>query len=1326
MSTAVIQNALVAGELSPSLFGRSDTERYRQGSATLRNMFVSYLGGAYSRAGTSFVGYSKQTGRAYPPRLVPFQFNVNQGLALEFGNQYMRVISNGAFVTEAQIPISAISNASPGVITLPVGSASHANANIAAVSASYAPGEIVTLAGGTFTTAAKLQVATTQIKTATLANPGATTIAFAYLGYAPGDTLSLTGAGSVATTDPQISVLTSKVVNAAVYAPSAGSGGTPGAAVVTGTTGTGTKFTANVTIDGSGKMTTVNSFTGGSYTANPTYSGYPYYAYLEPVTGGGLVGAYLVIGMGIDTFTLLNPGEFTTNPSGAMSQLLTSGGGSGATFTVLMAPLALSVQTAGAYSATPADPVAQASTTGAGVGATFNVTWAASASYATGDWLYLSGIAGMPGLNGRTVVVTPLSGTTLQLYDVFGAAIDTTAMGAYAGGGHASRIYTMPVPYTEQDLPYLKFIQSADVMSLTCVNTITGIEYPAYDLGRVADANWTLTQIVMNPTVSAPTSTSGTASAQPGGATASAYYQYVVTAVNAVDGSESVASPIASIPNAVDIAATAGSVTVKWDPVAGVNQYNVYKATPVYAPVGTATVAPPIGALFGYAGSAFGTQFTDSNILADFAQVPPLHRDPFARGRILNCTANAVGTGYTTATATINTSTGSGAVVRPIIVSTQVVAYIVDNEGRNYAATDTITIGGDGAGATATLSIAPQKGTYPSVVAYFQERRVYANTLNNPDSYFMSQPGTFLNFDSRIPTIASDAITGSPWSVQVNGIQWLIAMPGGLVALTGLSAWQLAGAGSSSINPQPMSPSNQQAQPQAYNGCSPTVPPVKIDYDIIYVQAKGSIYRDLAYQFFTNIYTGSDLTLNSSHLFKKHTIREHAWAEEPYRTLWSVRDDGVLLTMTYVKPEKIVGWGRSDTQGLYKSVCSVTEPPVDTLYLGVQRRLNGHNSYMIERMDNRLWNTTEEVWCVDAGLSLALPTPAATLTASSATGLGACSGITGLVGGSNYSAFTTASVVDANGEGPGSGATVALTIVSGVITAITLPVPGSGYIAPALVITDPIGTGAGASATITLSNAATFTTDVATFSLGSVGSVIRAGFGIATITGYTSATQVTANINSPIVSTLTDGGPLLPFAPGQWSLTAPASTISGLWHLAGATVTGLADGNVISPRNVSASGTLTLDAPATAIVIGLGYQCQWQSIYLETGNPTLQGQRKKVGAASVLIEQSRGLKMGGNQVDGSTLSPPQTAVAWRDLQTVPDKAIAPYNGFCTPLYTGYVRVPVPGGYDIPGQVCLQQDNPLPMQILDIVPEVLGGDESEQQAPAKERKQGAQR
>jgi hypothetical protein len=1334
VALAHLQPAFTSGEVSPSLFGRFDLARLHTAMSTGRNGFVSYRGGFYSRAGTAFAGFSKQTGRAYPPRMITFQFSINQGLALEFGNYYMRVLSNGGFVTEPGVGITNITQANPGVLTLAAFVAASATPNNAAVSASYAPGDQVTLAGGTFTQAAILKVTnTTLLSVAVNAAGGSSTFPAAppnpySPGYIPGCTISLSG--GIATTQAQAQVLTTKVTGAAVVVN--GSGGTPGTRTMQGTTGTGTKFQATVTVSGAGHITAVLAITvGGSYTVNPTLPN------AEPVTditgsGSNVTGAKLLVEMGVGTVSIINGGVFTSNPvGGALTQSFCSAPGAvGATFnTAILGPSSLSVANPGVYSVVPANPVAQASTTGTGAGATFAVNFGAGSSFATGDWVSLSQIGGMTQLNGLTVVLTQLTSTTYSMADAYGNPINTTALPAYTVGGLASRIYTLQTPYAEQDLPYLKFTQSADVMSLCLVNQQTLVEYQPQDLTRNSNTNWSFSPVVPATAIAAPTGL--TAATTTGGS----HLQYVVTAVDPVTGTESVASTTADVA-CQDPAAVNFTIRLNWTAVAGVTQYNIYKA-----PAGIGTTVP-VGSLFGYVGSSYGPAYNDqNNTVPDFTQTPPLHRNPFAPGQVIGVPITAAGTSYTQAgiTYSITTATGSGLVLTPIVEpptggSGTLVGFVINDPGQNYEPGDTITITADGSNATATLTIGPETGTNPGVVSYVQARRAYGYSLNNPDTYWMSKPGDYTNFDVRIPTISSDAITGSPWAVEVNGIQAMNQMPGGLIVFTGLGAWQLTGTGGSSFSPQPIGPDTQQVQPQGYNGCAPTILPIKIENGIVYVQSKGSIYREVQFNISQNQYYGGDMTINSSHLFTGYTIKEHAWCEEPYKLLWAIRSDGVLLSCTYLKSQEVLAWARADTQGLFQSVCSVTELPVDAAYFAVQRFIGGNNAYMIERMNNRIWATVENVWAVDAGLGLAQPTPAATLSASSATGLGAIPAGTVVAGGAGYSAATQAFVVDMgvnnDGKAPGTGAAAGLTIVGGVITGVAFPTVGANYVRPRVDVVDPAGSSGGSGAVIVavLDNSATFSASAAVFSVGNVGSVIRMGGGIATVIQYVGPQKVVANITSPITQTFADGAgtPVpIPQASGAWTLTAPVSSVR-VPHLAGATVTGLYDGNVIPLTVAAADGTIVLPAPATSVTVGLGFQAQLQSVYLDGGDPTIQGQRKKIAAVTLRIEASRGLKAGSNQVDGSTVSPMQIAPQWvvgdGGLTAVDDKALPPYGSSVIPLFTGDTRIVSSGGFGTHGQVAVQQDFPLPMNILALVGEASSGDSPQDKWPQKAQKQ----
>lgn len=852
--------------------------------------------------------------------------------------------------------------------------------------------------------------------------------------------------------------------------------------------------------------------------------------------------------------------------------------------------------------------------------------------YVIGDWIFIESMGGMTEFNGLVwIVKTVPDANHVTVTDLFGVTVDSMGFTVYTAGGTAERIYTIASPYAAVDLPYLKFTQSANTMSLACVNQETGTDYPPYDLDRASATNWTFTQVTFAASIAAP---AGLAATPRNSTTADTYYSYVVTAVDSTTGEESIAcAPVSAHNN--DIALFAGSNSLTWTAVGGASSYNVYSATPQYS------AAVPAGVLYGYIGTALDVNFVDTNITADFTKVPPVHNDPF-----------------------------------------------------------------------------PSTTNYPGVVTYFQQRRGYAYTLNNPDTYYLSQPGAYTNFDSSIPTSDADSITGAPWAQQINGIQFMQPMTSGLMILTGNGAWYLTGGNNAAVTP-----SDQTATSQAYNGCHTHVQPLVINYDILYVQSKGSIVRDLSYNFFSNVWTGTDKTVLSSHLFNYHQINRWAYAEEPYKLVWTVRDDGIMLSLTYLKEQDVYAWARHDTNGFFVDVCSVVEPPVDAVYVITQRYINGQWLYYSERMDNRNWQNPEDCFCVDAGLANTLTYPAATLTPASAEGDANISSVNLIYGGTGYIAPTITAV---DPTGAGTGATFSATLSGGVITAISVLTEGSGYIeGTTLLISDATGSGATAQPVIT--NNVTFTASANVFSAGNVGDVIRIGNnnasitttgvtnnggGKATITSYVSVTQVVANITEPITATIPnnpDNQPV-PAVSGFWSMTTPITTVSGLNHLEGETVAILADGSVVANQTVT-DGAITLPQSASAIVVGLPYTCQLQTMYLEPpGEPTVQGKRKNIYNASVRLELSRGISVGTNQPDQST-EPNFATVPWANMIQVKERNALVTAGSAIPLYTGDSYINVPGSWDTKGQIAVQQTYPLPANVNAIVINFVIGDTS---------------
>ena len=50
-------------------------------------------------------------------------------------------------------------------------------------------------------------------------------------------------------------------------------------------------------------------------------------------------------------------------------------------------------------------------------------------------------------------------------------------------------------------------------------------------------------------------------------------------------------------------------------------------------------------------------------------------------------------------------------------------------------------------------------------------------------------------------------------------------------------------------------------------------------------------------------------------IYCKTMVMEMAYQQEPDSILWIVRDDGVLLGVTYLREQQVLAWHRHDTDG---------------------------------------------------------------------------------------------------------------------------------------------------------------------------------------------------------------------------------------------------------------------------------------------------------------------------------------------------------------------------------------------------------------------------
>jgi hypothetical protein len=256
-------------------------------------------------------------------------------------------------------------------------------------------------------------------------------------------------------------------------------------------------------------------------------------------------------------------------------------------------------------------------------------------------------------------------------------------------------------------------------------------------------------------------------------------------------------------------------------------------------------------------------------------------------------------------------------------------------------------------------------GDYPATASHYQQRRFFANSVNEPDAIYGSRTGFPSNFSISSPLQDDDALTFRISGNQHNPVRHLVGLKS-LLALTDAGEWTIVGSAN-----KVLSPNTIDAEQETYVGVS-SVRPVIVGNSIIYVQARGSIVRDLRFDQDVEGLAGRDVTLFAAHLFDGFTIARLDFQQTPNSTVWAVRSDGTLLGLTYLREEEVSGWHRHDSGAScrFEDVCVVPEIEEDVVYVLVRRTINGGFKRYIERLESRvILNYNADSFFVDSGLS---------------------------------------------------------------------------------------------------------------------------------------------------------------------------------------------------------------------------------------------------------------------------------------------------------------------------------------------------------------------
>ena len=157
------------------------------------------------------------------------------------------------------------------------------------------------------------------------------------------------------------------------------------------------------------------------------------------------------------------------------------------------------------------------------------------------------------------------------------------------------------------------------------------------------------------------------------------------------------------------------------------------------------------------------------------------------------------------------------------------------------------------------------------------------------------------------------------------------------------------------------------------------------------------------------------------------------------------------------------------------------------------------------------------------------------------------------------------------------------------------------------------------------------------------------------------------------------------------------TTLSGLSHLEGQTVSILGDGATHANKVVNGSGQITLDRSVTSACVGLAYDSILQTMRIEGGaaEGTSQGKTKRISKVVLRLFETVGVKVGPSLTN---------------LETIPFRTTSSLlSNPVDTLLSGDKEIEFNDDYNSDGFIFIKQDQPLPCSILAIYPTLVTSD-----------------
>lgn len=541
----------------------------------------------------------------------------------------------------------------------------------------------------------------------------------------------------------------------------------------------------------------------------------------------------------------------------------------------------------------------------------------------------------------------------------------------------------------------------------------------------------------------------------------------------------------------------------------------------------------------------------------------------------ITMSAHTVGTGRTmTASAVTGINGGSG------FLTTDVgrLVRFRDGYGKITARTNTTVVtveiledmGSSSASIDWSLGAFSDTTGHPSCVTFFEQRLVFAATINNPQTVYFSKSGDYENMDANIGgTIADDdAIIYTIASNQVNAIRFMTATR---TLIIGTAGGEFAVSGGGADNA--ITPTNILIKKQSNHGAA-NIDAISVGNAILFLQRARRKIRELAYNFDVDGYVAPDMTILAEHI-TEGGLTQVAYQQEPNQIIYATREDGELVGLTYQREQQVTAWHRHIFGGRF-GIATITVSDYANIATGTKLTLTKSDGTTVD------FNST-----------------------------------TGTAGTNEFKTQTNNDTTATNLKNAiNAHANFTATVSSAVVTVTETVHEATGYLT--IKSFDTTRLTATSEGKAVVDSVAVIPTDDKEYQTWVI--VKR------TIDGTTK--RYVEYLNE-LDFDQTDNT-TFNFLDSSLSYSgSPATNISGLTHLEGQVVSILADG-ATHPNKTVSSGAITLDRASKNVKVGLAFTSLLQTMRIDAGSQdgTSQGKTKRIYDITVRMFETIGIEVG--------------------------------------------------------------------------------------------------